>query len=740
MRRIILAALLATAIALVPSTVAQNPADISLPESHTEEATEAPKDAGAQQSATETPMALAIGAWEVADDYPDIIFLNGTILTMDPAQPEAEAIAIRGDEILAVGSNERILALSGPDTSLIDLGGLTLLPGFIDSHAHWIGDNDRTGFGHVDETIQYLVENGWTSINEMFASPPRLEQLRSLDEEGRLRVRVNAYLPLNYLDQRFVRPYLQYSPLQVLAPRVRVAGVKIAADNDWGHLINWTQDDLNAEVLAAHQAGWQVALHAFSVQGHAMLLKALASVLQDESNSEYCHRIEHVIAITDEQLAEIRERGYIASIQLNFPGNIPQAAPTFYGKVPKEDFPLLTRWEDIYEAGIFIVSGTDWPWFTNDTFIERGGAPAGSPLRLLYKAATHTDTSDRVPDTWMRGQFLPVEVALRSLTIAGAYGTFEEDVKGSLAPGKWADIVILSENPLTTPVEELIDIEVLMTMIGGRVEYCADGAEALCGQRAEDSGHVEKTIEHTSQGAPEAVVVVEPGSAIEIAVQGPATGQLSDFYTHMWNVAQMAVDDYGPVLGAFLVELVQVDDRCEQATAVMAAERLARDRPQVVGVIGPLCSLAAEGSMPVLTRAYLVSISGSATQENLSSLFGASGFNRTVLSDRQVRELGLSENWIDALASVQDFYARYKSRFGPLPAAIRSLMPTTYDAVHVLLNAIERTVILNDDGGLSLRLPDLADAVRFTQNFSGVTGPIGFEEDGDRIPDWMADD
>ncbi len=81
----------------------------------------------------------------------------------------------------------------------------------------------------------------------------------------------------------------------------------------------------------------------------------------------------------------------------------------------------------------------------------------------------------------MRGQFLRVEAVLQSLTINGAYATFEENVKGSLAPGKWADIVILSDNPLTLPIEELIEIEVMMTMIGGNVEYCTEGAEDLCG-------------------------------------------------------------------------------------------------------------------------------------------------------------------------------------------------------------------------------------------------------------------
>ena len=80
----------------------------------------------------------------------------------------------------------------------------------------------------------------------------------------------------------------------------------------------------------------------------------------------------------------------------------------------------------------------------------------------------------------MLDQIITVEQALRSLTINGAYATFEEDKKGSLTSGKLADLVILSANPLTAPIEMVPDIQVLMTMIGGTVEYCVQGQIAPC--------------------------------------------------------------------------------------------------------------------------------------------------------------------------------------------------------------------------------------------------------------------
>ena len=80
----------------------------------------------------------------------------------------------------------------------------------------------------------------------------------------------------------------------------------------------------------------------------------------------------------------------------------------------------------------------------------------------------------------MLDQTLTAEQALRLMTINAAYASFEEESRGSLAPGKLADLVILSADPLAIPAEKLPEIEVLLTMVGGRVEWCQVAYGSLC--------------------------------------------------------------------------------------------------------------------------------------------------------------------------------------------------------------------------------------------------------------------
>jgi predicted amidohydrolase YtcJ len=81
---------------------------------------------------------------------------------------------------------------------------------------------------------------------------------------------------------------------------------------------------------------------------------------------------------------------------------------------------------------------------------------------------------------WLAREVSTPQEALPLMTIEGAYALFRDEEVGTLQAGKHADLIVLSGNPLTVGPETIKDLQVWMTMVGGRVEYCASGQEALC--------------------------------------------------------------------------------------------------------------------------------------------------------------------------------------------------------------------------------------------------------------------
>jgi hypothetical protein len=239
----------------------------------------------------------------------------------------------------------------------------------------------------------------------------------------------------------------------------------------FGHA-SWTQDELTAMVTSLHSDGWQITIHTAGDAAHDLVLNAFESALNGESNDTFRHRIEHAMVLRDDQIRRMSDLGLIASIQLTFLNSDWPGDP-FWGRLEAALGPdrvaWLGRWRDLLDGGVKVIGGTDTPWAT------------ASAVESLYEAATRVGKNGVTPQAWMLDQRITVEEALRLITIDAAYGTFDEDVKGSLVPGKWADLVVLSDNPLEVSVDDLPEIDVLATIVGGQIAYCAPTFPALCG-------------------------------------------------------------------------------------------------------------------------------------------------------------------------------------------------------------------------------------------------------------------
>ena len=198
-----------------------------------------------------------------------------------------------------------------------------------------------------------------------------------------------------------------------------------------GKTIHWTQGELNAFIDKVQGEGWPIASHAVGLEAHRMLLDAFELAKAKYPVSAVRNRIEHVVMVSDSDLQRMKNLGLIASIQFNGPNEWPDD-PVFYERVAPEQY-HVAGWRDLIEAGIPTAGSDDWPWGD----VNGQDPPFGSPIRLLYQAVTRVGNNGRPPDDWMLDQAISMWQALQLLTINGAYATMEEEIKGSLHPGRW---------------------------------------------------------------------------------------------------------------------------------------------------------------------------------------------------------------------------------------------------------------------------------------------------------------
>jgi predicted amidohydrolase YtcJ len=390
----------------------------------------------------------------------DYIFYNGTILSMEENQPILEAVGVMGDTIIITGNESEVFAFSDSTTEFIDLEGKTLVPGFIDSHSHWIGDRGMTNTTELNDVIESLIKYGWTSISELFVNQYRLNELRATDEAGLLKVRVNCYLPLGYGFDRFGNWYQEYETGHEYSDKLRIAGIKLFADRWYFETqLFFNQTELNQLVQEAHNLDFQISIHSVTTNATDMVLDAFQSVIGNGTN-DLRHRIEHLVMLRENQISKLAELGILGCIQNSWFNS--DMIDSLEPAIGRDQAVLVGRWKDLLTAGVHLMGSTDYPYVSGEF---------KTPMESMTSVVTRIGALGETPTDFMLNQTLTPEEALRMLTIDGAFGTFQENEKGSIKAGKYADLVVLSDNPLTVPEDKIKHIEVKLTMIGGEILF-----------------------------------------------------------------------------------------------------------------------------------------------------------------------------------------------------------------------------------------------------------------------------
>jgi predicted amidohydrolase YtcJ len=445
-------------------------------------------------------------------EYADIIFQNGVIITMVESQPLAEAIAIRGNRIQAVGAIDAILALEGSKTIVVDLQGKTMMPGFVDGHTHVLAFPGRLGKS-LEEAQETAIRYGITTVNEMWANEDYLRSLLDAEERGELRLRVNLFPPYNEgsLDAngqsaRVKTWFPEHEPILDADRMLRIPGIKIFVDGDFtpsrgcwavtepilparlaevscgsemGDLYWPDQDELNQVVAEAQHAGFRVSFHAMGDRAIDAALDAVEFALAGESNETYRHMIQHNSLLRPDQMTREADLDIIASVRGYAERCDPNTGLKAFGADRQSWYG--NRWS-LPSLGIHAFVESDFGW--TDEPENRFANRTLDPLVNLYGIVTlryvTEEGSECEAASWMPGEGTPVERGLQMYTVEPAYAVSMEDYIGSLKPGKFADLVILSDNPLMIDRGALKDLQVWMTMIAGKVEYCAQGLESIC--------------------------------------------------------------------------------------------------------------------------------------------------------------------------------------------------------------------------------------------------------------------
>jgi len=295
---------------------------------------------------------------------------------------------------------------------------------------------------------QHYLSYGITSLQEATASNS-LERWQIYQRfKGKLKSRLYMMFDIEALNQ-FQEAGLVFNSGD---SQLRLGGVKIMLDEITGQLYP-PQSELNQEAFAAHQAGFQLAIHAIEENTVEAAITALEYAQSQLSQANRRHRIEHCAECPPRLLNRLTN---LQAVIVTQPPFLYYSGERYLAQVPESQLQWLYRIKSPLSSGLMVAGSSDSPVVPNN------------PLVGIYAAVTRRAESGQylLPE-----ECVSAKEALAMYTINAAYTSFEADIKGSITQGKLADMVVLSSDPLESPPEQIKDIRVEMTIIGGKLSW-----------------------------------------------------------------------------------------------------------------------------------------------------------------------------------------------------------------------------------------------------------------------------
>jgi predicted amidohydrolase YtcJ len=312
---------------------------------------------------------------------------------------------------------------------------------------------------------------GLTEVHDAAATPEEAAAFRELAEAGELPIRV--HLMWKGYGTEDVGAMLAQPVLVGYRDRLTHRTLKLIIDGTMGShgalfFDDYADDPGNRGFFVtpterirrltedAMRRGYQVATHAIGDRGISLTLDAFDAALAAVRPRDPRPRIEHLQCVRRGDIDRVKRLGLIASMQ---PSHATAEFTWSEKRVGVERGRGLYALRWVLDAGIPLAAGSDLP--VDDE----------SPLTGIHSALTRQNPRGEPKGGWHPEQRLTLDEALHAYTLGPAYAAFEEDRKGRIAPGQWADLTILARDLRAIPPSEIPRVEVLGTLVGGRLAY-----------------------------------------------------------------------------------------------------------------------------------------------------------------------------------------------------------------------------------------------------------------------------
>jgi len=322
--------------------------------------------------------------------------------------------------------------------------------------------------------MEACLAAGLTSVHDAGVDAATVDIYRELADEGSLRLRVYAMLE-GSPDVIAATGFRTGPVVGHGGRRLTVRAVKVYADGALGSrgaapLRDYEDEPGNRGLLQAEPAalealaarclreGWQLCTHAIGDRGNRVVLDAYEAALREVPRADPRFRVEHAQVVDPADIPRFAALGVIPSMQ---PTHATSDMPWAEARLGPGRLAGAYAWRKFLAAGCRIPCGSDFPVESHD------------PLRGLYAAVTRQDASGRPEGGWTPGERMTREEALRGFTLDACHAAFEEGWKGSLVPGKAADLTVLDRDVLSCPAPEILAARVRATIVAGEVVFIA---------------------------------------------------------------------------------------------------------------------------------------------------------------------------------------------------------------------------------------------------------------------------